>query len=1696
MPKPNQHIALPLEWLFARLQASRFAINTARKLRLLKLLDQEGANYIGRMDELKYLLAPYVARNAEEQQLFYTIFDQFREDCAIELQTLQDIPPPIEPEPSFQSRYRWLVFPLLLILASPWIIDLLTPTQPIVVQIDKLATQQQFPYREGETLVILNQTVVADTSGFTWEIRDAATGRLEYIDSLIFNRLEWVIRGYGRSKLLILKAPAGKGQVFQPAADTLSLPAEALLCGNPPPVLDGEPNFPPSTLLQGQMYDFSVTTEEDTEIEWIFSNGDTILAPQFAKAFYEENTLHLRLRLYRPNDKRDCFNEFNESFVINSGRPYMQMESLKPDAPQMALKLSPSFWLLTLLPLIPAIFLFLRWYDRRRWKPRLKSTAELEREYPLHDRAPYFIPYAPQDDKINVPSAFFRIANLMRNREEGLRREFDSDKSVRAVAASGGYPSWVDAPLTRPAEYLILIRRTDERQQQDRLFYRLVAFLKSQDASVTTFFHDGRFDRFRNERFPGGLPLSQVYRRYPEHRLIIIGNAHDLVNPHTTHVPSLLRAPLQDLERWPRRLVITPEPVADWSYQEGLLYRHFRLFPADTQGIVSGLEALDIDEDYQPGSFSQWKATLSGKHPEPSYRYRVWDQISEHRDYLADDEVFRWLCALAVSPQPDWALTIAIGRALDIDVTHDRLLRLSRIPWLADNAPNNDLRLALLQNLSPEDEQMARQTFAEELEKVRAQTQGSFAESDWKSNLAVQYFALDPRNKRHKQMIRDLQQVGLLSADQLSELDFIVKKRIEQQGLPGKYFTSLNTWLEAATPKRRFAEELGLFGLLFLTSLSGLLGGWNYGGQEQLAADANDAGWWKHTVQLVDEAFYAHQRAVTIGQTLDTITSWQEWQAAGDSTILADSLFIQAVALRGPQGYPLADSNRLSYHINLGTRVFNFYLADSLSTPDDKNVLEKDTISLRTAAEAFLTASLMPGNQDDRHQKALHGRALCLYYLSREEDNPSLLDSSVFIYRQLLDLSNRLFFNKIKAEMPVNLETLLLNSTAADTVRAIRLGNSIKTVNNPVIESRPDNEGIELLMIEITQDSTVVMLRLEGNSSYNLSAPSTENAFYLRDAVGNKYDLIGIQDIDFGSELYTREPITFSLFFEAIPETLATIDLVEGDNQLPIATRWNFLGIDLSTSTVRQDPLQVDKRSGYQTQIFGNKEWLTENLRLFVPGTECYGSGVDCVKFGLLYTWEEAQKACSELGAGWRLPTDQEWLELIQQYGGYYDWHSDRTIGSPRDAYRQLMTGGSSGFNAQLGGFLMNDGTAYDIDINGNYWTSSDSTGTRAWNINFNAEGNGGVTRVVNRKNWAFSCRCVRDAAFLPATVEVRGRVLDQQTARPIAGATVRFANDDTTTIERLRDGSSADILSTTTNSEGEFQLDSISKLAPLKLVVVAGGYGSETVQIGPDDIDNAISDLFLRPNEDNAWSPEDILNLSNKILVFFILIPIIVAIRQRKIWNTAIKVIFYFCLLIFLINLMERALIWLANNRYDWIRPFLEWARIENTYFISILYDITAYFLLSRFFSLTFPIHKARPMIKWLGWLLIVMATVNYFFIEGYRNFSAFNLTMKSTFIAALSILYLWSFRRYPIRPPFRKNPYTWFSLGLLISSLTEIFFQIAGGYFGYSFGSDLTNFYVIYIIRNILEIIGWLLISVGFLYTGYLPMTAADKV
>lgn len=162
----------------------------------------------------------------------------------------------------------------------------------------------------------------------------------------------------------------------------------------------------------------------------------------------------------------------------------------------------------------------------------------------------------------------------------------------------------------------------------------------------------------------------------------------------------------------------------------------------------------------------------------------------------------------------------------------------------------------------------------------------------------------------------------------------------------------------------------------------------------------------------------------------------------------------------------------------------------------------------------------------------------------------------------------------------------------------------------------------------------------------------------------------------------------------------------------------------------------TDPRDGkvYKTVKIGDQVWMAQNLNYKLAETHasyCYkNSANNCEKFGRLYDWENAKRACPE---GWHLPSKEEWEKLITNYG------------DNETAYKNLITGGTSGFNATLHGvYALAENQFLTMKEHGAYWTSTDYNTDRAWVQRFLKNTSDTYESQAIKVNGQ-GCRCVKN---------------------------------------------------------------------------------------------------------------------------------------------------------------------------------------------------------------------------------------------------------------------------------------------------------------------------------------------------------------
>jgi len=168
--------------------------------------------------------------------------------------------------------------------------------------------------------------------------------------------------------------------------------------------------------------------------------------------------------------------------------------------------------------------------------------------------------------------------------------------------------------------------------------------------------------------------------------------------------------------------------------------------------------------------------------------------------------------------------------------------------------------------------------------------------------------------------------------------------------------------------------------------------------------------------------------------------------------------------------------------------------------------------------------------------------------------------------------------------------------------------------------------------------------------------------------------------------------------------------------------------------------LVTDKRDGkaYKIVKIGNQVWMAENLAFNVKDGSWpleYKKENE-IKYGLLYTWDAAQKSCP---AGWHLPTIGEWQILI-------DYLGEKAISNGAHAdglgwkHKNNATN-SSGFSVLPGGYV--DAEGFFSEQLASFWTSSEK-GKESWYINIDL--NSIMTNQKDCKGYAcFSIRCIKD---------------------------------------------------------------------------------------------------------------------------------------------------------------------------------------------------------------------------------------------------------------------------------------------------------------------------------------------------------------
>ena len=610
------------------------------------------------------------------------------------------------------------------------------------------------------------------------------------------------------------------------------------------------------------------------------------------------------------------------------------------------------------------------------------------------DKPPYYIPFREQKGVLRSSKAEFRLGDALRLRQEGQHQLLDIPATLQATLDRGGFPTARYRYQTKPTDYLFLVDEQLPGNHLARLFRHLAENLRGQDVHLELFWYDAGFTRFWNRDLPLGLSLEGLQRAFPEHRLVILGNGHALIDPFAENMPRLRPNLVASLKAWSMRLLLTPQPVVDWNWRESAIYRWFPLFPADIGGMMKaaafiegGLDLEDlvgatVGAGLAPALAQQQPTALMPGQNEPTVLLPggisgLFPGVRAGASPAATGTAARWAAALAVTPTPTWETTLAIARALNIPVDHDAILEIARIPALQEGAWHPRQRQALLASLSEDDERAARQAVRAELEAVRDLAKDGHAALELETSIAVQSFILDPEDADNQALVTDLLERGLLPRQLEAELNFALARKQQPKATPGPLKINIVYAQEDAEQFYLLLDRLSLF------EAEGQVRIWHYGGQPS----GSD---WAAQVQenvinadihllLLSHDFLASQ-SVMEEQLPRVLESHAQYQAQV-LNILVKPCAYEATRLKQFKFVPLNDAGRPIPFLSSQDETEGSFIAQSSQGPTKKarnasRTYTPEQVSARAAEAVFaLVAQLRQARSSSDNKPPLNLQA-------------------------------------------------------------------------------------------------------------------------------------------------------------------------------------------------------------------------------------------------------------------------------------------------------------------------------------------------------------------------------------------------------------------------------------------------------------------------------------------------------------------------------------------------------------------------------------------------------------------------------------------------------------------------------------------------------------------------------------------------
>jgi len=646
-------------------------------------------------EALQYLLAPILCKNQQQQAKFYAIYQNY---LAQDLQPSKLLTNPKKITKK-STAFRWLypTLGLLGLLFLVWKFGFKEKIPTTKIQFKRPIKQLHI----GDTLRIKNTSLV-DVSipvVYEWTYLNKKNNQVEHQQKRVdFN---FVIPKTEKQDYLKTIRLIGRDSLTQQVLgiDSVLL---SIYCKNPPII--NTINIGDTSLMAGTPLPFSAEVDgNNLSLNWQFGDGDTStsLTPIHT---YEKNGNYL-IKL----TAKDTSNRFGK--CETSLQTYLNLNTkesiekdmvaaafaLQKEPPKTVLQSKAWTYIILMLLLTAAGWSWLQWLMR----PFLEKTPK---DY-FKTTLPASI--KPLKELIQPTFLQFDIANRLRKRQAGRRQEMALTKTLQATVEKGGYSELHYQFKTKPTEYLALVELSGKHKDQKEFAQYLPNFFAQQDVLIQTFFYKNDFEKIWNARFPSGVSHSKLYELYPENRLLIFGNTNQLVTDwqQQKQLPETWE---QLANQWKHQVICTNTPIPNQLFSTLPFDTALSFFPADLAGIAKAIDFLEEKTAPALGQATNWVNQTKNN------IFGIQQFEAEHHTIFQSNhpEIYRWFLALTVYPAASLSTIIAIGKALKIAPTYDKLQAITPLANLQKNNFNKQLWVNNWERLTIVEERLARQGVA------------------------------------------------------------------------------------------------------------------------------------------------------------------------------------------------------------------------------------------------------------------------------------------------------------------------------------------------------------------------------------------------------------------------------------------------------------------------------------------------------------------------------------------------------------------------------------------------------------------------------------------------------------------------------------------------------------------------------------------------------------------------------------------------------------------------------------------------------------------------------------------------------------------------------------------------------------------------------------------------------------------------